>query len=68
MRDYNNNQKRIFDRALEKADIGDVSINFAETTGLYDRNYGWKEFTEEEAVKRIEEVAEDLQQTAGEEV
>lgn len=60
MNNFTKNQKRIFDRALEKAEIGDVSINFAEATGLYDHNYGWKEFTEDEAIARIEEVAKAL--------
>lgn len=63
-------QGKIFLRALNKADKGDVDMpaaDWAQATGLM-RNYGhgyeWEDFTEAEAVKAIERIAEEYSEEA----
>lgn len=63
----NNKQGRIFLAALNEADTGDTDMSaedWAQMTGLmhnYGHGYIFEDFTKEEAIKKIEAIAEELE-------
>ena len=68
----NYKQGRIFTAALNKADTGDTDMSaedWAQACGLmanYGHGYEFADFTEEEAIKAIEQAARDLEEQAAE--
>ena len=66
----NYKQGRIFNQALNEADTGDTDMSaedWAQMTGLmhsYGHGYIFEDFTKEEAIKKIEAIAEELEAEA----